>query len=40
MGSILKELGATGMKFDENIAYWIPRDLSVTFGTVFDYSRI
>jgi hypothetical protein len=39
MGSILKELGATGMKFDENIAYWIPRDLSVTFGTVFDNIR-
>ena len=40
--SILKNLGVTpnkGAHFDRNVSYWMPNDLSVTFGTIFDNMR-
>lgn len=39
--SILKNLGVKpkGAHFDKTVSYWMPNDLSVTFGTIFDNMR-
>ena len=38
--NVLARLGVgKGMTFDRNTTYWMPRDLSVTFGTIFDNIR-
>lgn len=41
MGVILDKLreGKDTMTFDRNVTYWLPRELSVTFGTIFDNVR-